>query len=80
MQITLLNPFHIGSLFLNCNCRALKRQVINARTVVKCAYTGQADNILTKCYEKNSIALVYKQTIPTEGPPLVGEVSANFCG
>jgi hypothetical protein len=24
--------------------------------------------------------LVGKQTIPTERPPLVGEVSANFCG
>jgi hypothetical protein len=24
--------------------------------------------------------LVRKQTIPTERPPLVGEVSANFCG
>jgi hypothetical protein len=28
----------------------------------------------------NSVALVRKQTIPTERPPLVGEVSANFCG
>jgi hypothetical protein len=25
------------------------------------------------------VALVRKQTIPTEQPPLVGEVSANFC-
>jgi hypothetical protein len=28
----------------------------------------------------NSVALVRKQTIPTERPPFVGEVSANFCG
>jgi hypothetical protein len=28
----------------------------------------------------NSVALVRKQTIPTERPPLVGEVSANFSG
>jgi hypothetical protein len=28
----------------------------------------------------NSVALVRKRTIPTEQPPLVGEVSANFCG
>jgi hypothetical protein len=28
----------------------------------------------------NSVALVRKQTIPTERPPLVGEGSANFCG
>ena len=28
----------------------------------------------------NSVALVREQTIPTERPPPVGEVSANFCG
>jgi hypothetical protein len=28
----------------------------------------------------NSMALVRERTIPTERPPLVGEVSANFCG
>jgi hypothetical protein len=27
-----------------------------------------------------SVALVRKRTIPTEQPPLVGEVSVNFCG
>jgi hypothetical protein len=27
-----------------------------------------------------SVALVRKRTIPTERPPLVDEVSANFCG
>ena len=26
------------------------------------------------------MALVRERTIPTERPPLVGEVSANFCG
>jgi hypothetical protein len=26
------------------------------------------------------VALVRKQTVQTERPPLVGEVSANFCG
>jgi hypothetical protein len=28
----------------------------------------------------NTVALVHERTIPTERPPLVGEVSANFCG
>jgi exonuclease III len=28
----------------------------------------------------NSVALVRKLAIPTKRPPLVGEVSANFCG
>jgi hypothetical protein len=30
--------------------------------------------------ENNSVALVRYRTMPTERPPLVGEVSANFCG
>ena len=30
--------------------------------------------------KKNSVALVRERTIPTEQPPPVGEVSANFCG
>jgi hypothetical protein len=29
--------------------------------------------------QKNSVAWVRERTIPTERPPLVGEVSANFC-
>ena len=29
-------------------------------------------------YTKNSVALVRERTIPTERPPPVGEVSANF--
>jgi hypothetical protein len=28
----------------------------------------------------NSVALVRKETKPTKRPPLVGEVSADFCG
>jgi hypothetical protein len=31
-------------------------------------------------YITNSVALVRERIIPTERPPLVGEVSANFCG
>jgi hypothetical protein len=30
--------------------------------------------------QTNSVALVRKRTIPTERPPPVGEVSANFSG
>jgi hypothetical protein len=35
-------------------------------------------NIMT--LKLNSMALVRERTIPTEQPPPVGEVSANFCG
>jgi hypothetical protein len=31
-------------------------------------------------YKLNSVAVVHKQTIPTERPPLVGEVNGNLCG
>ena len=33
-----------------------------------------------KNWPENSVALVCERTIPTERPPPVGEVSANFCG
>jgi hypothetical protein len=35
---------------------------------------------MSKIKKLNSVALVRKRTIPTERPPLVGEVSANLCG
>jgi len=42
------------------------------------ATNGGADSTLPIL--KNSVALVRTRTIPTERPPPVGEVSANFCG
>jgi hypothetical protein len=35
---------------------------------------------MTNNNKTNSVALVRKRTIPTERPPLVGEVSGNFDG
>jgi hypothetical protein len=29
--------------------------------------------------KKNSVAVIRKRTMPTERPPLVGEVSVNLC-
>ena len=46
-------------------------------------YRTLAESIITVIPSvtcKNSVALVRERTIPTEQPPLVGEVSANFCG
>ena len=43
----------------------------------------EAKEILRKMRSQatvNSVALVRERTIPTERPPPVGEVSANFCG
>jgi len=41
------------------------------------SYTVNYTHAQTKL---NSVVLVRKRTIPTERPPPVGEVSANFCG
>jgi len=42
---------------------------------------GIAEKGAEECKLKlNSVALVRERTIPTERPPPVGEVSANFCG
>jgi hypothetical protein len=35
-------------------------------------------NLIPFWYDNNTMALVREQTIPTERPPAVGEVSANF--
>jgi hypothetical protein len=35
---------------------------------------------LENVIKKNSMVWVRERTIPTERPPLVGEVTANFCG
>jgi hypothetical protein len=43
--------------------------------------TGNIDyQIKIKIKKQNSMAVVRKRTIQIERPPLVGEVSANFCG
>jgi len=41
--------------------------------------TNGSNSIVFAPYQ-NSVALVRTRTIPTERPPPVGEVSANFCG
>ena len=42
--------------------------------------TNNVDDQLDATIKKNSVALVRERTIPTERPPQVGEVSANFWG
>ena len=36
--------------------------------------------VLRRIIKLNSVVLVRERIIPTERPPPVGEVSANFCG
>jgi hypothetical protein len=40
----------------------------------------RSPNTVLDGMHENSGAIVRQQTIPTERPPLVGEVSANFSG
>jgi hypothetical protein len=48
----------------------------------KCNQSEAATETIPHCTltKLNFVALVHKRTIPTELPPLVGDVSANFCG
>jgi hypothetical protein len=47
---------------------------------VRVRYNANAVTMHGAYLRKTPWPLVRKRTIPTEGPPLVGEVGANFCG
>jgi hypothetical protein len=58
-------------------------QVMNMPKMVKGTYFCDSPDQMCSIYNNiklNSVALVRERTIPTERPPPVGEVSANFCG
>ena len=55
------------------NAGSSERQIKNLLVVANL----ELEFIVTKL---NSVALVRERTIPTERPPPVSEVSANFCG
>jgi hypothetical protein len=40
--------------------------------------TGSGGPMVCKASKKNSVACVHERTLPTERPPLIGEVSSNF--
>jgi hypothetical protein len=81
-------------LFFAQHVSALTEPIIRSTTVVCAAicfrfwcvlfrapYIGVLPHhYFTVSRKKNSVALVRERTIPTERPPPVGEVSANFCG
>ena len=59
------------------------RQMTKRYGVAKMPFACRLTNIRIQTLTKlklNSVALVRERTIPTERPPPVGEVSANFCG
>jgi hypothetical protein len=53
--------------------------IISSKSLVNCTHEVEWTPFRTHLLTY-SVALVRKRTIPTERPPLVGEVSANFCG
>jgi hypothetical protein len=48
--------------------------------VTSIVYVSVTVSLVLRRRKKNSMVLVRERTIPTERPPLVGEVIANFCG
>ena len=51
----------------------------NLQSIAK-SFNNLFVTVADKISKLNSVALVRERTIPTERPPPVGEVSANFCG
>jgi hypothetical protein len=56
------------------------RNLVKATEGKSKQFTAPLQQVPTKETKTNSVALVRERTIPTERPPLVGEVSANFFG
>jgi len=59
----------------------MQDEVIIYRLIIASLKGWKSSNIWEQPYKQtNSVSLVRERTIPTERPPLVGEVGANFCG
>ena len=56
------------------------RRLTTFQSMTDRIYDGGPIRLYYKTKKLNSVALVRERTIPTERPPPVGEVSANFCG
>jgi hypothetical protein len=72
VQTALPHTRHNHSRVYISNEYSPKQSNIKASGIKACGYC-----VIKKL---NSVAGVRERTIPTERPPLVGEVSANFCG
>jgi hypothetical protein len=64
-----------------CSVSRPSAGVVRQRTGLGKVNQAVTSNIFnTTVIKLNSVALVCERTIPTERPPIVGEVSAKFCG
>jgi hypothetical protein len=76
------------TLFLDVTPCISYRSLLTFRKESCCAHPQRgiyksSSTLKMKVVKKNnkiSVVLVCERTIPTERPPFVGEVSANFCG
>jgi hypothetical protein len=66
--------WNTAAITLTLACRMRKNYV----RISTATYRAIQKNVIKQ--KQNSVALVSERTIPTERPPIVGEVSANFCG
>jgi hypothetical protein len=69
---------HLYRMKLNDNLKRITGDVNKRWDVIKYTVPTRAMEVLLLL--NYSVALVRKRTIPTERPPLVGEVSVNLCG
>jgi len=84
------NSIHHPATKSNAICRGNYWGIINAdfdatdQLLIIYSYNGNKINYVrtqsNTTKKLNSVALVREPTIPTERPPPVGDVSANFCG
>jgi hypothetical protein len=68
---------HLVQKFLRGTVTRTDRRIRGYRSQFVLHRTSNSDQILLQT--TNSVVLVRKRTIQTKRPPLVGEVSANFC-
>jgi hypothetical protein len=59
---------------INNGKRETKKRKENKNKTIKTRRMGRNGRLT------DSVVLVRERTIPTERPPLVGEVTTNFCG
>jgi hypothetical protein len=70
-----ISPARPLGLFKRSTCMALYKKFCGTSTQQWLLW--QVPEAIKKL---NSVAWVRERTMPTERPPLVGELSANFCG
>jgi hypothetical protein len=73
-------PQTVGHLLLECDIPTTARSRLKKHITTKGDNWPVSNDKLTTKTKLNSVSLVRERTIPTERRPLVGEVSANFCG